>query len=995
MANTPTTDLTSLYTDSATNWAELSSYTAGASPSLEEEAYLQGLNCVSQAIASNKTGAASGINYSATNPAAFVDGGDVFFFWWLFFFPSAINDYNETVGQTAPSQNSPGTASGFFIGIGSSTTNHDWFAVGGADYGRYPYGGWQNVAIDPLRDASFTDGPPAASTYSNFGFLPNVTSAPSRGQSLVVDAIRWGRGLIQYTGGSPAGTFDDIADTNDTTTNRWGLFQRAVGSFIFKGKLELGTTASSLLFSAQNRTINIDDTRQVYTNFNVIEVNNAASDISLTNITINKLRYIDTLAFDNSKGQFIVNDGATVMIEGCTFADMDIFTFGTNCDVSTTAFLRCGQVTQGSAPITSCDFISSTAASSLLANSLAGVQTCTFQSDGSNHAIELTAVPASYTWDHTTTGYATGSLGIEGTDFTAGSTGNETLYINATSSQDIVITIPSGITTPSIRRSASYTGQITVQVQAKTIDVNVKDEDGVNVSGAFVWLNDGAITIFNGTTDASGNILQQSYSGSNNTTLRVRQFGKEPFQTTLGTATGSVSQLVTLLTDDQQVAVPTLNNTWTINTTAQTITMTSGPTLPFSAYSAIDTSQDLYESVMNTFAATAFMQFTVPLESVTRTQYNFINGYTFGAKDNDYKFLYGGSFADAANSLLWSNVRTIGSLSGGGIYIVQGTELADTKLTTWWPDGNIDVLVKIQDGTFIQSTDESATAVDGAIWLFARDYGDTYDHFFSDLSGAGQNIVALSTLSDPNNQTASATVGAYGVTISSFGTISRSLNGTDFFNYRVEVNGNGNTLAQVYEYLKYATSEDFSITIDGDDGFEYRNADEALTTFTATDVKQAPFGTFAGGRFFGTQGVFLTNVVGTTFELIDNTGTTRTPPLTTDFQITGLKDGTEVRLYNSNTFAEIAGVEDMTGGSGTAINASVGEVFISGTTDSNTFRFNYNFVDDFANTPVPIFVVIMNLNYQHIRLSSLPDLSITDQSIPVTQTIDRNYNDPD
>lgn len=1000
MANTPTTDLTDLYTDGVTNWAELASYGAGATPSLETEAFLQGLNCVSQQIASNKTGAASGMDYSATDPTGFVDGTDVFFFWWLFLFPSALNPYNETVGQTAPGTNSPGTASGFFIGIGSSTTNHDWYAVGGSDFGRYPYGGWQNVAIDPGQSASWTDGPPAASTYTNFGFLPNVSSAPSRGQSLVADAIRWGRGLIQYTGGSPAGTFEDIATTNDTTTNRWGLFQKAGGSYLFKGKLELGTTASSLLFSDTNKTINIDDTRQVYTGFNVIEINNAASDITLQNITITKLKYIDSLAFDNSKGNFLVNDGATLDMDGCTFSDMNTFTFGSGCDVATTAFLRCSTVTQSGAIINACDFINSTAASSLVANNLSNITgACTFESDGSNHAIEFTGtVPSSYTWNHTTTGYAAGSLGVEGTDFTAGSTGNETFYINPSSADStaITITVPSGITTPSIRRGANYTGTITVQVQAKTIDVNVKDENGTNVSGAFVWLNDGAITIFNGTTDANGNIPQQSYSGSNNTTLRVRKYGYEPFETTLGTATGNASSLVTLLDDaQQQVAAPTLTNTWTINTTLSTITMTSGPTLPYANLAAIDESVDLYRFVQNTFAATAFMDKVVPLEAITRRQFNFINGYTFGAKDNDHKFLYGGSFTDAANSLLWSNVKTIGSLNAGGIYVVQGVEASDSKLTTWWPDGNIDILVKVQDGTFIQSTDESATAVDGAIWLFSRDYGSTYDHFFTDLSAGGQSIVALSTLSDPNNQTASGTVAAYGVTISSFGTISRSLDSTNFYNYRVEINGNGKTLAEVYEYLKYATSEDFSITIDGDDGFEYRNADEALTTFTATDVKQAPFGTFAGGTFFGAQGVFLTNVVGTTFELIDNTGATRTPPVTTDFQITGLKDGTEVRIYNSNTLAEIAGVEDMTGGVGTSTNASVGQVFISGSTDNNTFRFNYNFANDFSSTPVPIFVIIMNLGYLHIRLDTLPDLTVSGQSIPVTQTIDRNYNDPD
>ena len=991
MANTPTTDLTggqTLYADGTTGWTELSSYSSGSAPSSETEAFLQGTDCVSQQVSANKTGAASGLNYAVADPTGFVDGTDVFFFWWLFLFPGAINAYNETVGQTAPSQNSPGTASGFFIGIGSSTTNHDWYAVGGSDYGRYPYGGWQNAAIDPGQSASFTDGPPAASTYSNFGFLPNIASAPSRGQSLVVDAIRYGRGLIQYTGGSPAGTFDDIADTNDTVANRWGLFQSASGSFLWKGKLELGTTASSLLFTAQNRTINIDDTRQVYTNFNVLEINNSASVITFNNITINKLRYIDTLSFDNSKGNFLVNDGATVSLDGCTFGDMNTFVFGANTTAVSTAFLRCAQVTQGSATITSCDFINGTGTISLSVDSLTDVQTCSFTSDGSNHAVELTGtVPSEYTWNHTSSGYLAGSLG----DFTTGTNVNATLYINpsATSTTDLILNIPTGITVPSIRFGANYSGTVTIRNAPKTIDVNVKDEDGVNVSGAFVWLNDGVTTIFNGTTDASGNIPQQSYVGSNNTTLRVRRFGDKPFETTLGTSTSSVSQLVTLINDRQQVAVPTLNQTYTINTTAFTITVSGGSgSVVHTDYTTLDTAQNLYEFVMNTFAATAFMEFSEPLESITNNQYNFINSYTFGAKDIDYKYIYDGSFTDAANNLLWSNVKTIGTQEAGtSIYIVQGVEASDAALTSWWPDGNIDVLVKVEDGTFIQSTDDTATNVNGGVWLFAREYGDLYDHFFSDLSNGGQNIVALSTSPDLNNETASGTVAGYTNVTTTFGSTSQDIgDGNGNQPYSVIVDCSGRTLKEVYERTKYITSFDFSQTVNGDDGYEYRNANEA--NFSNVDNKQSPFGTFAGGRFFGAQGVWLTNIAAadiTNYQLIDNNGVARFPPLQVTFSLTGLQDGTEIRIYQTSDTSDVAGVEDITNGTGTSPTTGVTTL---GSTNDNTFVYTYTYASD-----INVFVVIFNLNFQSLRLSNII-LNDESTSIPITQVIDRQYFNP-
>lgn len=526
MANTPTTDLTSLYTDGTTNWLELSNYAAGAAPSLEEEAYLQGANCVSQQIASNKTGAASGIDYSATDPAGFVDGEDVFFFWWLFLFPSALNDYNETVGQTAPSQNSPGTASGFFIGIGSSGTNHDWYAVGGADYGRYPYGGWQNVAIDPQRNASWTDGPPTASTYTNFGFLPNVSSAPSRGQSLVVDAIRWGRGLIQYTGGAPAGTFDDIADTNDTTTNRWGLFQRQAGSFLWKGKLELGTTASSLLFQAQNRNINIDDTRQVYAGFNLIEINNASTSVTWDNITISKLKYIDALNFDSAKGIIIVNDNATFNASNCGFVDMDYFMFGSNTTISNSSWRRCNKVSQNGATISFCSFDQSTDSAHALhidgtnASGLSSLTSCSFISSATNrvHAIRLGDITTTVSRDidgHSFVGYGTGSTGsttgITGTDSAA-------IEVNVASGQTLTLNIINGADIPTFQNLGAGTVTITAAVNVRITGLEDSSEIRIFSAGTTTELA-GAESIVGGVGTGVSNGTVGTLGGKNTFTF--------------------------------------------------------------------------------------------------------------------------------------------------------------------------------------------------------------------------------------------------------------------------------------------------------------------------------------------------------------------------------------------------------------------------------------------------------------------------------------------
>ena len=65
----------------------------------------------------------------------------------------------------------------------------------------------------------------------------------------------------------------------------------------------------------------------------------------------------------------------------------------------------------------------------------------------------------------------------------------------------------------------------------------------------------------------------------------------------------------------------------------------------------------------------------------------------------------------------------------------------------------------------------------------------------------------------------------------------------------------------------------------------------AATGFNA--VKAAPFGSLAGGRFFGARGVLLTNTVGAdenNFQLIDSQGNTRTRPIAITLSVSNLTE---------------------------------------------------------------------------------------------------------
>lgn len=550
MANTPTTDLTDIWTESVTGWTELSLYGAGAAPVVDTEVYIQGLNCVSQQVATNKTGLASGMDYAGTNPTAFVDGTDLFFFWINFLFPNSLRTYDDATTTSL---------AGYYIGIGSSDGNHNWWAVTGSDFARNPYGGWINVAIDPQQTPQFTDGTPTTSVYSSFGFLPNILSAPSRGQSNCADAIRWGRGTIEYTGGAPAGTFTDIATTNDLVANRWGLFTSQQGSYLYKGLLRLGTAASSLLFSDSDKSIFVDDTRKVYASFNRIEIRNSGSNITWENINIVKLKYIPALSFI-SRGQFEVVDNATVSFTGCSFTDMDTFIFngGTNPNnLNDTTFRRCNAVTQGGAILDGCTFEESTAVSALVisgtnAADVNNVTNCFFISAGTGNAVDLGTISSSVSrnWDgHSLTGYGTGSTGsVTGTQGSASSA----IRVNVNTGITLTINVINGATLPTIQN----TGPGTVVVQQNvTIFISITDVSITPISGAQVaiYTITGDIEIFNGQTDVNGEV-STSYSANIPIYIRVRKSTTgstryRPIETTGATGATGASFFLTLIED--------------------------------------------------------------------------------------------------------------------------------------------------------------------------------------------------------------------------------------------------------------------------------------------------------------------------------------------------------------------------------------------------------------------------------------------------------------
>jgi hypothetical protein len=226
---------------------------------------------------------------------------------------------------------------------------------------------------------------------------------------------------------------------------------------------------------------------------------------------------------------------------------------------------------------------------------------------------------------------------------------------------------------------------------------------------------------------------------------------------------------------------------------------------------------------------------------------------------------------------LWTNLYTLGTLEGSPqLYITRD----DTRLTEWWSTGQIDVIILIKEaGT--ELGDNFAGSDTGWVQVWDRTWTDLWDWFEVNLGPGGRQAVPLATFDDLNNQTAEGTVATWtDVVISVAGPYSEDIgDGAGPQNYDYSINCGGRILSQVYERLKYVTRDGETTQIDGVDGEQYITVVGQEATYTP--VKQAPFGTFAGGIFFGARGIWIYNMAGAdqeNYQLIDSAGTTRNPP---------------------------------------------------------------------------------------------------------------------
>ena len=246
-----------------------------------------------------------------------------------------------------------------------------------------------------------------------------------------------------------------------------------------------------------------------------------------------------------------------------------------------------------------------------------------------------------------------------------------------------------------------------------------------------------------------------------------------------------------------------------------------------------------------------------------------------------------GSVEQNSGNDLYTGLKVIGSLvASSPIYILQN----GSKLTKYWADADVNtsfqILVKAKaSGTLIDS---------GNVTVFSRKYGQTYSHFDANLAAGGEQAAALSTAIDANVDTGVMTpavaasyfataIGGTGgaspkISLAYTETTQNLGGGQGALLHKGTITLDGSiSVARAYQALMWACSESSTITFNSIPGFRYR----VLPGQTYAENVAAPFGTFAGGKWFVAQGWWLTGVQAAdskNYQLISHTGVTETPP---------------------------------------------------------------------------------------------------------------------
>lgn len=268
-----------------------------------------------------------------------------------------------------------------------------------------------------------------------------------------------------------------------------------------------------------------------------------------------------------------------------------------------------------------------------------------------------------------------------------------------------------------------------------------------------------------------------------------------------------------------------------------------------------------------------------------------LNGVTIdNTVSQRFKF---GSIEQNSGNDLWTGINTIGSgLTGRSHYVVQNGAKYNSG-TKWWAAGPVQALFKVKaSGSLIAA---------GIVTVFSREWGYAYSHFDVDCSAGSEQVAALSVAVDANitrltgnytggTNTVTSTTPATTVTLTP-GTVSRTLGGVTK-DYKGIISWTGTArLNEVWQALQWGCTEASNATLNGVAGWQYRKLDAAYT-----ENQAAPFGTYAGGKWFVARGWWIDTASLNSldlqgYQLVSDDGTTVSPPISIGISVGSMVAG--------------------------------------------------------------------------------------------------------
>lgn len=282
----------------------------------------------------------------------------------------------------------------------------------------------------------------------------------------------------------------------------------------------------------------------------------------------------------------------------------------------------------------------------------------------------------------------------------------------------------------------------------------------------------------------------------------------------------------------------------------------------------------------------------------------------FNLNDATSQWFKFGSVEQNGGNDLYTGLKVLFSgVVNSPFYIIQNA----AKITKYWSDAdsaNFQILLKAKAaGTLIDS---------GNVTVYSRKYGQTFSHFDVNLAAGGEQAAALSTSLDSNITMSAAEAEAVFSTMTlTFADTTQDLGGGQGSKlHKGTITLDGSTpLSEAYQALMWACSENSTATLNGAAGYLYRKLNAAYPENVA-----APFGTFAGGKWFVAQGWWLAGVQAAdskNYQLTSHDGTVETPPTAISVQVEGVVAGDYVLVARDNGSGGILDTEyTVSGGSG-------------------------------------------------------------------------------